>query len=124
MDPVVWPQPVLKLAAAITVAEGSPPQWNNPGDLTYGFGFPVLGPMNRDGVLKFRRLEDGEHALRHECWLMLTGKSGVYFLSDSLAIAGMKYSKGDPNWAVNVARELGVPTSTTLGMVSEMKWTT
>lgn len=122
MDPVVWPKPVLKLAAAITVAEGSKPEWNNPGDLTYSFGLPIVGVVNSEGVLHFVNKEDGEWVLLHECYLMLTGKSRVYQLDWTLEKTGLKYAHGNKDWAVNVARELGVPTSTTLGQIAEMQW--
>jgi len=114
MDPATWPDSVLRLAKAITVAEGSNPEWNNPGDLTYAMGFPTLGTVNSDGVLKFANADDGQHVLCHQCYLMLTGKSAVYKLTDTLEVVGAKYSNGDPNWAKNVAAYLGVSEQATL----------
>ena len=45
---------------------------------------------------------------------MLSGRSHVYKLTDTLADVGFKYADGDANWAKNVAEYLGVPESTTL----------
>jgi hypothetical protein len=105
---------VKRVAEAIAKAEGSPPEWNNPGDLTYADGYPNRGPQNADGVLAFVNLSDGWNALYHQVELMLTGKSHVYAPTDTLEEVGRKYSNGDPNWAINVAEELGVPVTTTL----------
>jgi hypothetical protein len=120
MNQVTWPPAVLKFAAAIKVAEGSNPAWNNPGDLTYSMGFPVLGVVNSEGVLHFVNLADGEYVLNHQCYLMLSGRSHIYQLSWSLARTGVKYSGGNANWALNVSRELGVPVATTLAQIAMM----
>jgi hypothetical protein len=114
-----WPPAVLRLAKAITIAEGSRAAWNNPGDLTYAFGFPTLGTANRDGVLIFQYPQDGEQALCQECSLMLNGRSHVYKLTDTLQQVGVKYANGDPNWSKNVAMSLGVPESTTLQQIAD-----
>lgn len=111
----VFTTQVIRLANAIKKAEGSNVTWNNPGDLTYAFGYPVnVEPANAEGVLKFVYPEDGWTALCHECDLMLNGRSKVYELSDTLAQVGQKYAHGDPNWGKNVAEFLGVPETTTL----------
>ncbi len=114
----LWPGPVLKLAKAISVAEGSNPDWNNPGDMTYAHGLPTKGTVNPDGVLWFVNVDDGWKALYHEVSLMLNGRSHVYKLTDTLQQVGQKYSNGDPNWAKNVAEFLGVPETTTLQELS------
>lgn len=119
MDPITWPPAVLKLAKGISVAEGSNPTWANPGDMTISLGFPNFGPQNADGVLKFENVADGWHVLYHQCWLMLTGKSEVYHLTDTLAQVGLKYSNGDPAWGQNVADYLGVPETTTLAQIAQ-----
>lgn len=123
MEPIVWPKAVLKLAAAITHEENSNPEWNNPGDLTYSFGFVIVGVANSEGVLKFKLKEDGEHALCIQCHLMLTGKSHVYHLDQSLADAGLEYAHGDTHWGPNVAAFLGVPPTTTFRQLAGMTWT-
>jgi hypothetical protein len=109
-----WPVPVQQLAKAIAVAEGSNPDWCNPGDMTYAHGHPTKGTVNADGVLWFCTVEDGWDALYHEVSLMLNGRSHVYSLTDTLQQVGLKYSNGDPSWSKNVAEFLGVPESTTL----------
>jgi len=114
MTPPNWPDSVIRLAKAISVAEGSNPAWCNPGDMTYAHGFPTKGTVNADGVLWFCQVDDGWQALYHEVSLMLTGRSHVYSLTNTLQQVGVKYSNGDANWAVNVANYLGVPESTTL----------
>ena len=119
MEPVVWPDSVLKFAKAISVAEGSDPAWNNPGDMTISLGFPTDGVVNSEHVLRFVNLVDGWHVLYHQCYLMLSGLSNVYKLTDSISQVGLKYSDGDPDWAMNVANYLGVPTSTTLARLAE-----
>jgi hypothetical protein len=99
-------QEIFDLASAIAVAEGSDPDWNNPGDLTYAFGYPTLGTANSAGVLKFQNCADGWYALYHQLGLIVSGGS-MYTLDTTLADFGMKYSGGDPNWATNVAKALG-----------------
>ncbi len=116
-----WPDSVLRLAKAISVAEGSNPEWNNPGDLTGADAgsFLTCGVANSEGVLKFVNAEDGWMALYAKVNRMLSGKSKVYPLDMSLERVGLLYSGGDPNWAVNVSRELAVPVTTTLQELSE-----
>lgn len=105
------------LMLAIARAEGSPPAWNNPGDLTASFGFSNSGPQNADGVLGFATVEDGWGALRAQLNLAKAGLSRVYSASMSILDMGMKYagvSQGS-TWAANVAAALGVDTSTPIG---------
>ena len=113
--PAPTPQ-IDKMALAIANAEGSPADWNNPGDLTIAFGYPTLGTMNSAGVLKFATSADGWNALYHQLSLIVSGGSR-YTLSDTIGTFGNGYSGGDPNWAVNVANYLGVTTDTPLGDV-------
>jgi len=103
------------LARAISIAEGSNSSWNNPGSLTKSFGFPNQGPQNADGVLRFDTLNDGWQALYAQIQSILEGRSH-FTLSETLEEFGLRWS-GNPNWSVNVARELGVTTDTTLGEV-------
>lgn len=111
-----WTPTEIRLANAIKRAEGSNPEWNNPGDLTFNaLSFETAGVANSEGVLKFVNAQDGWDALCHQCALMLTGQSHVYNLEMTLEEVGMKYSDGDPNWGKNVASFLGVPITTTLG---------
>jgi hypothetical protein len=118
---VIWPYCVSRFSHAITVAEGSDPDWNNPGDMTISLGFRTVGVANAAGVLKFAQWIDGEYVLCHQCYLMLSGKSEIYSLSMTLAQAGLKYSGGDPNWAKNAAAVLDLPVTATLYAVSQLK---
>ena len=118
---VVWPYCVTRFAHAVTIAEGSNPEWNNPGDMTISLGFQTTGVANSAGVLKFAKWTDGEYVLCHQCYLMLSGKSDIYSLGMTLAAAGLKYSGGDPNWAKNAAAVLGLPVTATLYGVSQLQ---
>lgn len=116
-DPPPAPsESILAMAKAIAVAEGSDPDWNNPGDLTLSFGFPTLGTANSAGVLKFQNCADGWQALYKQLEAIVNGNSR-YSLSDTIASFGLGYSGGDSNWAVNVANELGVTPDTQLSDV-------
>lgn len=122
-----WPDSVLKVAKAFSVAEGFgdpdavPTRANNPGDVTGADanGFQTNGVVNKEGVVRFVNLVDGWEALYVKVNRMLSGKSYVYPLTMTLEQVGMKYSGGDVNWAQNVADYLGVPTTTTLTQLAE-----
>jgi hypothetical protein len=118
---VIWPDSVLKLAKAIAVAEGSNPEWNNPGDLTGkdAGSFRTCGVANKEGVLKFVNADDGWSALHIKVHRMLSGNSAVYPLTLTLEQVGLKYSGGDANWSRNVANYLGVPETITLQQLAE-----
>ena len=118
---MTWPNNVIKIALAIKVAEGSNPEWNNPGDLTGADAgnFPTCGTANAEGVLKFVNAEDGYNALCIKVNRMLAGKSSVYSLSMTLAEVGLKYSGRDPNWARNVAAYLNVPETITVAELAD-----
>jgi hypothetical protein len=107
---------ILAVANAIAIAENSPSDWNNPGDLTISFGYPTLGTANSAGVLKFENLADGWNALYRQLSAIVNGTSR-YSLSDSLTDFGAGYSGGDPNWAINVARTLRVDPNVSLGSI-------
>jgi hypothetical protein len=105
---------IESVAAAIAKAEGSNPEWNNPGSLTISFGLPTVGVANSAGVLKFEKCEDGWRALYMQLNSIVNGTSR-YTLDTPLSEFGLRYSGGDPNWSLNVARALGISTSVTLG---------
>lgn len=105
---------IAAVAAAIAKAEGSNPDWNNPGDLTKSFGFPTAGVANSAGVLKFQSSDDGWRALYAQLQLIVSGGSH-WTVDTTLEAFGLGYSGNDPNWAVNVAKYLGVDTNTSLG---------
>jgi hypothetical protein len=107
---------IFAVAKAIAAAEGSNPDWNNPGDLTASFGFPTSGTVNDAGVLKFNSSADGWNALYKQLESIVNGSSR-YSLEDTIASFGLGYSGGDTNWAVNVANALGVTPDTQLSDV-------
>jgi hypothetical protein len=112
---------IQQLAQAITKAENSPPEWNNPGSLTGADkgSFQTCGFGNKEGVWKFVNRADGEKALEVKCARMLLGKSTVYPPQMDLIEVGLKYSGGNPNWSKNVAAILGVPETTTIAELGE-----
>jgi hypothetical protein len=103
------------LFSAIEQAEGSDPQYNNPLDIcppgwtgqTFGAGIPV-----------FSSPTEGRQRGMYELWLIATGKSSVYSLSDSISVMAGKWTATDSAaWASNVAAALGVTTDTTLAQI-------
>ena len=119
-----YPPCVLQFARAVAHAEGFgvpdaiPTKANNPGDLTFGFGYPLNGTMGRDQICVFQSLDDGWQALWHEVGLAFAGRSHIYKTTDTIEEFGMKYSNY-PNWGVNVAAYLGVAKETTLAQLRE-----
>lgn len=104
-------------AQAIANAEGFgvdgavPTRANNPGDLAIGdVGFGTTG----SGITIFGSLEQGVTALQNQATKMTNGGSSVYNPNMTIAQAGSLYSNGDPNWASNVAKYLGLSPSDTL----------
>src|SRR5271168_2543495 len=120
---MIWPANIVAIARAVAKAEGSNPEWNNPGDLTGadGHGYNILGVANEDGVLIFAVLAEGEDALCKKFARILGGQSEVYPPEMTLAEGGLKYASGDPNWAINVGRELNVPTSITFADLAKVE---
>jgi len=111
---------VAALAEAIAKAEGYYARGNHDGhSLLYrlnnpgGLKKPALSaeslPTWKDtGLVIFPDAETGWAALRHQVRLMLTGRSRMYALTDSLLLVAVKYADGDTNWGWNVAGHLGV----------------
>lgn len=119
---IYWTAPVLRLAKAISVAEGSPKEWNNPGSLTGtdAGAFPTCGTGNAEGVWKFVNERDGWQALCVKVHRMLVGKSSVYPPAMTIEEMGTRYSGSDDgNWGRNVAAFLGVPVTTTIQELAE-----
>lgn len=124
-----WPPAVVKLSRAIAVAEGFfvegslPQRANNPGDLTGidAGSFQTCGLANTEGVWNFKNLDDGWNALYLKVNRMLSGKSVLYHLTDTIEDLAKRYTGGDQAeaWAANVAKELGVPVTTTLDQLKE-----
>ncbi len=127
-----WSPQVLKFAHAISVAEGFgppgnlPTRANNPGDLT-GIdkgSFATNGTANKEGVWNFVNLVDGWSALYLKVDRILRGASKVYPLTMTLEEMGTRYAGvGKPEWAINVAKDLGVPVTMTLQQfISQEHW--
>lgn len=110
---------VSDLADAITVAEGSPKNINNPGDLVKSFGYKTTGTYNAEGVLKFANAQDGRNALMIECQFICAGKAKATpnGLQTSWTQLAQIYAgpAGAANWAQNVADELGVDVNSNIG---------
>jgi hypothetical protein len=124
------PDTVGILAQAIATAEGyyapgdrdghSLPHWlNNPGSLKKpALGAESLTTWKDTGLIVFPTERMGWDALKRQVDLMLTGNSSIYDPSDSILEVAKKYADGDLNWGVNVARNLGIPPSCTLGEIA------
>lgn len=103
---------IIRIAAAIAKAEGYgvpgaiPTRQNNPGNIRDQTG----------QIATYSTPEEGWQALYRQVLLMLTGESRYYRPEMTIAEIARIYT-GEPtymNWAVNVARELGVSTDTRL----------
>lgn len=117
-----WPAVVVKIGQAIATAEGffvagsRAARNNNPGNVTYAFGYATAG---QDGPFPiFATLTDGWNALYAQIAAMFDGSSSYYSPAMTIAQIGLVYAGGDPNWAANVASTLGVTVNTPLSQVS------
>jgi hypothetical protein len=114
---------VKKFSEAIAVAEGFhdpnsvPARAHNPGDLSddKDIGLGVIQTSGPQGaaITIYATDQDGWNALYHKVRRMLDGHSHVYPVSLTILEVAQKYA-GDPAWAENVAKALGVDTDTTL----------
>jgi hypothetical protein len=101
------------LASAVSVAEGYgvsgalPTRNNNPGDLESG-----------GSVTSYPDPQSGWDALTGQLEAIVNGTSSVYSPNMTLAQVGNIYAGGDPNWAANVAQQLGVSTDTPIGSLA------
>jgi hypothetical protein len=110
-DDVRFSYGVLALADAITVAEGSDPRYNNPGDIKVAdWTGPTFGAEH---IPVFNSPTEGRNRLYAQLTLIETGRSHYYQRSMTLADMGRVWA-GDDHWAANVASRLGVPVTTTL----------
>jgi hypothetical protein len=107
-------QGVADLAAAITVAENSDPQYNNPGDLKVA-GFPTFGA----GIAIFSSPAQGLSRLYYQLNLIANGESSYYSLDMTIEQFAAVWTGNDnaAQWAQAVESELGVAPGTTLGDV-------
>lgn len=107
---------IFDIARAIARAEGFyspgslPARANNPGDLELPGVKPAI-----EGKTVFPSVVSGWNHLLAQIAGMLSGTDKLWPATMTLADAGMRYSGGDPDWAGNVAKDLGVYPGTTLG---------
>jgi hypothetical protein len=112
----------VQLAQAIANAEGfnqagSLAQTNNnPGDLTVDITGTGTG-TDANGFVIYGSADDGWNALYTQVQEMLSGTSGIYSPTMTIAQVGQSYANGDSNWASNVAAYMGVATSTPLNQL-------
>jgi hypothetical protein len=116
-------QLIQRFMHAIALAEGSgvsgavPTRANNPGNLTDD-GDVGLGTIQTSGpfgakITIYPTLEAGEKALHVKVARMLNGHSHTYPLEFTIAEVGRTWA-GAPEWAQNVAKDLGVSVDTQL----------
>lgn len=113
---------VNRIAQAIAFAEGfyvsgsRAERNNNPGNLTYAFGFPTSG---YDGMFPiFATLEGGWAALHTQIQMMLDGTSALYSPDMTILEVARIYTTTEQEfWANNVASNLGVTISTPISAV-------
>lgn len=96
--------------SAISSAEGFgtpgaiPTVNNNPGDLTNSSG----------QIIHFSTLASGQAALQNQIQVIANGTSSHYTPSMTLSQMGQIYANGDPNWANNVASNMGLSPNSTV----------
>lgn len=122
---------VTRLAQAIATAEGFqvegsvPCRANNPGDLTddgdVGCGLIHTSGPNGAAITVYPDASAGWQALFKKVRRMLEGGSRVYPVRVTLMEVGLKYA-GSAQWAMNVAKQLGVDTSMTLADLVKQDW--
>ena len=117
---------IQEFAQAIASAEGFgvanaiPTRANNPGDLTdVGQNFTGdTGQRIGANIIVFDTVQDGWNALYSQVRLILGGSDSLWPSTLTLAQAGLQYSGCDPNWATNVANDLDIDPSITLGEIA------
>jgi hypothetical protein len=106
--PTIYPASIIQLGQAIARAEGFyiagsiPQRAHNPGDLKVpNWSGPTLG----EGISVFASDSAGWAALNKQLYAILTGRSSVYSLDDTIASMSRKWTGGDnaDTWARNVA---------------------
>lgn len=105
-----YPYPIRRFAEGIAFAEGFglpgaiPTVANNPGDLVLPGWSPTLGA----GIAVFDSPDYGWYRLYRQLAMIVSGGSDYYYLDMSVREMGLTWAGGDPNWAANVARHLGI----------------
>ncbi len=111
-----------KFMVAIAKAEGYgvpgviPTRANNPGDLTRSLGFSTTGErLGSAAIVVFSDIANGWSALERQLTLIETGQS-IHKLSDTILAFAHSYTATEQEtWAANVAAEIGLDPSATLG---------
>lgn len=120
--PMVYPSSIKNLAQGIARAEGFyvagsiPQRAHNPGDLKLpGWTGATLG----EGITVFPNDAAGWDQLYKQLYSILTGRSSVYSLDDTIATMAAKWTGNDhpDSWASNVARSVSAQTSDPLWAV-------
>jgi len=116
-----------RIVKAVANAEGFgrpgdlPTRCHNPGDLTddgdVGFGTARSTGIGAADITIYATDDDGWEALRRKFRRIFAGQSHVYNASMSIERIGMLYSK-DPDWGINVARDLGVSADMSLAQLA------
>jgi hypothetical protein len=121
-----YPPRLIAFAQGIATAEGFyvpgsvPQRANNPGAMKVpNWTGPTLG----QGITVFQSDDAGWSALYRQLMLIVTGRSRVYTLDDTIASMAVRWAAGgveneeSRNWAANVSKWLNVPDSTPLSQV-------
>jgi hypothetical protein len=113
---------VHSLAVAVAKAEGFgvkgavPTRYHNPGDIRSRSLHAYKGQigLNRCGYVIFKNDKAGFAALEANLLLMASGQSKFYGPTMTITKVAKLYATGWRLWAKNVAKNLGVPPTTTL----------
>jgi len=108
---------VEALFAAIQVAEGSNPSYNNPLDLKIpGWSGPTFGA----GICVFSTPQEGINRGKHQLQLIATGQSNVYDYLDTIRTMAAKWTATNQSaWASTVALQLGAQLDPITGATGE-----
>lgn len=113
---------VDQLAKAIAKAEGFgpkrnlPTRYHNPGDLktTRAFRWDGQKGIGKGGHVIFKSDAEGWTALKQQILKAASGRSKAYNPRMTFQQIGKKYAGNWRTWSKNVAKNLGVPPTTTL----------
>lgn len=116
-------QKVDQFATAVARAEGFgvrnaiPTRYHNPGNIRStrtGHHYAGQVGLNRSGYVIFKSDAYGWKALHDQLVLMASGQSAHYDTDMTIVKVAKRYATGWRLWSKNVAKNLGVPPTTTL----------
>jgi hypothetical protein len=116
-------QKVDQFATAVARAEGFgvphaiPTRYHNPGNIRStrtGHRYAGQVGLNRCGYVIFKNDAYGWKALKDQLELMASGQSAHYDTDMTITKVAKRYATGWRTWSKNVAKQLGVDTTTTL----------